>query len=279
MGDRKNTKSWPKGAFTVTRTTTSTVLLLTLAGLLSLATPATAQFRIGSTGISFGSSKSGSPQFHVGRPGRSHHHVSPPITDRRYRGPVQQHPHPKPSCPAPTPRPVPVEPTPVPPTPPTDAEVALQLTYEAQAAFRHHDYRTAATKMDRVVQLSPKSAAAYQFRALVHFAAADYDKAAADIYETLLRGPLWDWNTVYPLYENEHVYGNQYRALARAAKEDSQSMSKHFVLAYHHLVLGHLQHGERELQKVLAIVPNEPVMTQLLSNVQQLQNATNVAQR
>lgn len=196
---------------------------------------------------------------------------------------------PTPVEPAPVIRPVPVQPTPAPivhpvPAPPAPApdqseDKSLQLTFLAQDAFAKQNYTLAIDLMDRVVEQSPKSVSAYQFRALSHFAQGNYDEAAADIYETLLRGNLWTWDTIHPLYKDNQTYTKQYRTLYHAAKDDTESMSKHFVLAYHHLVLGHLDHGAKELEIVLKIQPEEPVTTQLLTVVRQRQNDNAVAMR
>lgn len=176
---------------------------------------------------------------------------------------------------------VPVEPVePVaPPQPMTPEQVALALTYEAQEHFKVGNYPLATETMNRVIELSPDSSAAYQFRALTYFARGNYDAAAADIYDTLLRGNLWNWETVYPLYGNEKVYTAQYRQLSRSARTDAQSLSKHFLLAYHHLVLGHLSHGEKELKHVLTIRPTEELTQKLLVVVQRMQSNEKVAQR
>lgn len=192
--------------------------------------------------------------------------------------------HPAPVYPAPAPvvivnpaPPAPAPPAPVPPTPAPTPNRALELTFRAQDAFAKENYALAIDLMNRVVEDSPKSASAYQFRALSHFAVGNYDEAAADVYETLLRGNLWTWDTIHPLYKDNNTYTNQYRALYRAAADDSKSMSKHFVLAYHHLVLGHLKHGGEELEKVLVIQPEEPVTTQLLTVVRTRQQTEAVA--
>lgn len=269
-----------------------TVFSIMTTTILGLTTMAQAQTSFGSGGIRIGGSGRSTPSFSVGRQVRSRARqtwakVKPPTTDMRYRGPnctPKPCPTPEPvivtppvcSTPKPHPAPLPVVET---PQPIDDATLALEMTYEAQDAFREENYALATERMNEVVKLSPESAAAYQFRALTHFAQGNYDNAAADAYETLLRGPLWNWETVYPLYGNKQTYENQYRALTVAAKTDSQSMSKHFIMAYHHLVLGHLEHGEKELQHVLTIQPNEPVTVKLLTVVQERRTEDKVATR
>ena len=154
---------------------------------------------------------------------------------------------------------------------------ALQLVQAAQKSFREQDYAKASSIMDDVLKLQPKSSSAYQFRALIHFAGKDYDQAAADVYDTLLRGPIWQWETIRSLYESRDEYVRQYTELARAAAKDDDSMSKHFLLGYHHLALGHLGEGQKELARVLEIQPNEPLTTKFLAAVEKQQKAKQVA--
>ena len=254
---------------------------------------AEAQFSIGSKGVSFGKGGLRSigvspaalprmrqtadlpPQWSKGRRGL------PSPVHRHWVQPVPQRPAVCPSTPAPLPGPYVPEQPPEPPAPATEPEPspALQLTYQAQEAFAQGDYQSAAEFMNQVIELSPESAAAYQFRALSHFALQQHDQAAADVYDALLRGPIWTWKTVFPLYGDAQVYTRQYRELSAAAKQDGDSMSKHFLLAYHHLMLGHLEHGAKELNKVLSIQPEQPVTQKLLAVVEQLQAKERVAQR
>lgn len=293
---------------------TNAALSMTVTAILTLVavSSAHAQFSLGN--IQFGGGNRGVPSFQLGGRQTQNSH-----TDMRYRGPVEFGGSPgrgvtigsgpvklsidpqrilseglkgadfarrnhaecvtRP-CPPPC-KIVHPEPNVPPSAPEPEIDPAVKLTYAAQEAFARQNYLLAIERMDRVLELSPESASAYQFRGLAHFADGDFDRAAADVYDTLLRGPIWNWETVYPLYKSKQVYTNQYRALSRAAKQDPSSMSKHFLLAYHHLMLGHLEHGEKELRTVLTIQPNETVTQKLLAVVQDLreQEANQVARR
>jgi predicted Zn-dependent protease len=153
----------------------------------------------------------------------------------------------------------------------TKQEKAARLFASAQKSFGRRDYASALKAMDEVVKLQPENLDVRQFRSLVLFAQQDYQRAAADAYDALLLGPTWTWPTVAKLYKSDaDVYTAHYRALSRAAKSDQHSLEKHFLLAYHHLMLGHLEHGQRELEHVLAIQPEEPVTQQLLQVVKNL---------
>lgn len=154
----------------------------------------------------------------------------------------------------------------------TPLERSRELVAAAKQSLKRGEYAVAKRQLDRVVKLTPDQADAYQFRSLVLFAQQDYDAAAADAYDTLLRGNMWTWNTVAKLYPSPKTYQTHYKSLARAARDDKQSMAKHFLLAYHHLMLGHLSHGEKELVHVLKIKPGESVTGKLLQVVRSMQS-------
>ena len=121
--------------------------------------------------------------------------------------------------------------------------------------------------MDKVIKMEPDSSAAYQFRSLINFADGDFEAGAADAYDTLMKGPVWSWETIASLYDDSKTYEAQYLELAKAAAKDDNSMSKHFLLAFHHLALGHEDQGKAELVKVLEIQPNEPLTQKMLEKL------------
>jgi hypothetical protein len=55
--------------------------------------------------------------------------------------------------------------------------------------------------------------------------------------------------------------------LQNDAKQNRDSMEMQFLLAYHHLALGHLAFGENKLRRVLEIQADEPITTRLLEVV------------
>ena len=166
------------------------------------------------------------------------------------------------------------------PAPPTPDEQAREQVLAARRAFEQQNYQAALERMDVAVKLVPKNADARQFRSLILFAMADYKQAAAEAYDAVLLGPLWTWETLRSVYADKQLYTRQYRKLQTAAAARPDSLEVHFLLACHYLMLGHLQHGEAELVKVLQIKPGEPVSTRLLEVVRQTQDdAAQVAGR
>ena len=161
-----------------------------------------------------------------------------------------------------------------PPTPEqerTPEEQAREHVLAARTAFEKLDYAGALADMDAAVALVPENRDARQFRSLILFAMRDYKPAAAEAYEAILQGPIWTWETVRDLYPNKDRYSEHYRRLQKDAKTHPEAMETQFLLAYHHLVLGHLAAGEKQLRRVLEIRPEEPVTRQLLEVVVSLQ--------
>lgn len=161
-----------------------------------------------------------------------------------------------------------------PPTPEEELspeEQAREHVLAARTAFEKLDYAGALAQMDAAVALVPENRDARQFRSLILFAMRDYKPAAAEAYEAILKGPIWTWETVRDLYPNKDRYSEHYRRLQKDARAFPDAMETQFLLAYHHLVLGHLAPGEKQLRRVLEIRPEEPVSRQLLEVVVSLQ--------
>lgn len=156
---------------------------------------------------------------------------------------------------------------------PTPEVQARDHVAAARRAFEQRDYAAALGHADRVVQLVPKNPDARQLRSLILFAMSDYKRSAAEAYDAILLGPVWNWATLSSLYADVADYTQQYRGLQTAAANQPKSLEVHFLLAYHYLMLGHLKQGEAELAKVLEIKPAEPVSAQLLQVVRQAQVA------
>lgn len=158
----------------------------------------------------------------------------------------------------------------------TAEEQAREHVMAARKAFEKQDYRGALKRMDVVVNLVPKNQDARQFHSLILFAMGEYQQAAAEAYDAILLGPVWTWDTLHDLYSNPNTYREQYRKLQQVAAAKPDALDVHFLLAYQHLMLGHLKHGESELLKVLTIQPNEPVAMQLLQAVRAAQGSPEV---
>ena len=143
-----------------------------------------------------------------------------------------------------------------------------QQVAEAKRLFQQEKFDAAAKQLDAVIAELPEDANLHQFRAMAYFAQSNYDMAAADVYDALQWGNTWNWAAVSDVY-GQLDYTQHLRSLEASVKADGKQMPTRFLLAYHYLVLGHLEHGAQQLKKVLEISPEEPVATRLLQVVQQ----------
>lgn len=143
---------------------------------------------------------------------------------------------------------------------------AKNKTDVARAFFRTAQYGDAQRHLDSVVKLVPNDTNAYQFRALTLFAQGNYSEAAADAYDSLGMGNTWTVEVLDSIYPVADRYHHQLAKLKQQT-ESNPSMSTHFLLAYHYLMLNDLGNGKVELEKVLKLQPGEPLTTQLLAAV------------
>jgi tetratricopeptide (TPR) repeat protein len=163
------------------------------------------------------------------------------------------------------------DPLPAPPEDPANdtqaldaAEKAVDLFDRAREAFMKENYKEALGLVDKAIQELPTDATLHEFRALCLFALKDYRQAAGTLYAVISAGPGWDWETKKSHYVDLATYTQQLRALEAYQKANPKSAEASFVLAYHYLVLGHLEYAIRQLDNVVTIVPESHLAAELL---------------
>jgi tetratricopeptide (TPR) repeat protein len=139
-----------------------------------------------------------------------------------------------------------------------------QLFDRARDAFRRGRYEQSLQAIDRAIELLPEDADLLQFRSLCLFAMGEYPLAAAAAYTALSLGPGWNWETLYAFYGEVGPYQGQLNELASATGVVSASAEHYFLLAYHCLMLGHLEAGRKNLERVLERQPDEALTRSLL---------------
>ncbi|MEM0926067.1 MAG: hypothetical protein AAGJ83_08530 [Planctomycetota bacterium] len=157
------------------------------------------------------------------------------------------------------------------PEPSQDEQTLIQIrdfVAQAKQSFQAGDYDRCVEQINLAMQLAPEDADLLQFRGFAFFAANQIDSAAADAYDALLIGQTWNWNAVKDLYGSKPLYEMHLRRL-EMMRRDQPSMVTHFALAYQYLTLNHLERGRKELQRALEFQPEEPLMVQLVSVVDQ----------
>ncbi len=100
----------------------------------------------------------------------------------------------------------------------------------AVAAFQQNSFDSALDTIDKGITQYPADAVLHEFRALVLFAKADYQQAAATIHSVLAVGPGWDWPTLSRMYLDVAVYTDQLRALEAFTKSHPDDAAGHFRL-------------------------------------------------
>ncbi|MEM9827281.1 MAG: tetratricopeptide repeat protein [Planctomycetota bacterium] len=141
---------------------------------------------------------------------------------------------------------------------------ARNKTQVAKAFFGTRQYAQALPYLDRVIQLRPQDADAFQFRALIHFALGNHEKAAADAYDAFQFGSAWTAPVVAQIYNQNTEYSQHLRRL-RQTVASQPTMPGHFLLAYHEFVRGDITAGRSNLRAVLAMQPGEPLSEKLLA--------------
>jgi tetratricopeptide (TPR) repeat protein len=165
-------------------------------------------------------------------------------------------------------------PLPPPPADPVDdpqavdlAETAMDFFDRARETFKRNDPRAALALVDKAIAELPTDATLHEFRALCLFALKDYQEAAATLYVVLAAGPGWDSDTLQSLYPDIATYTEQLRALEAFTKANPKAAYANFVLAYHYLVLGHLAHAVKQLEIVVALMPDSQLAAQMLASL------------
>ncbi len=145
----------------------------------------------------------------------------------------------------------------------------LEAYAAAVRAFRERDYPMALQHADAAVEAMPQMAKFAQFRGLARFTMNEFTAAAEDVYQALRMGPAWDWPTVTEFYMKSADYASRYRDLQRAAKADPESAELQFLVAYHHMMLGHHDAALAAWQRTDQLLPDDSVVTAQLRRLQE----------
>jgi tetratricopeptide (TPR) repeat protein len=145
------------------------------------------------------------------------------------------------------------------------AESAIAFFDQAREAFWKGAHTDALALVDKAIKALPSDATLHEFRALTLFAMKDFRQAAASLYAVLAAGPGWDWETMKYLYSDVETYTKQLRALENYQRANPKSAEASFVLAYHYLVLGHINEAIEELENVVKLLPESQLSAELLA--------------
>ena len=132
----------------------------------------------------------------------------------------------------------------------------------AREAFKAGDFARAVTLTDLALQPHRNEPVLHEFRALCLFALRRYDEAAAALYVVLTAGPGWDWATLVGLYADVDTYSRQIQALEAVVKRNTDVAPTRFVLAYHYMVMDHLDNARQQFEHVAQLQPKNQLAGQ-----------------
>jgi hypothetical protein len=147
----------------------------------------------------------------------------------------------------------------------------------AREAFKAGDFARALRLTDLALQPSPNEPVLHEFRALCLFALERYGEAAAALYVVLTTGPGWDWTTMVGIYPDVDTYTRQVRSLEAAISRSRVEAPMRFVLAYHYMVMDHLEQARQQFEEVLKLQPKDELASQFAKALSSSTHASTAA--
>jgi len=143
----------------------------------------------------------------------------------------------------------------------------------ALARFADGEYQQAASMLSELKNHNTRHSGMQQIHGLVLFQVGNYEESAALVYDGLHDAPVMRWSEVAELYHDTAAYAAAYRDLQTASRNEPERLDLHFLLVWHHLMLGHREHAAAELQVVRSSMPQNAVIPVLERALQVEENA------
>lgn len=102
-----------------------------------------------------------------------------------------------------------------------------------------------------------------QVYALTLFQVGDFSSAAEWAHNGLRTSKPLNWETIQGFYGNPADYAGRYKELQQRSRREPDRIELRFLLAYHHLMLGHREYAESELQVVQQALGDDEVVQAL----------------
>ena len=150
------------------------------------------------------------------------------------------------------------------PTPPNAQMAAAATDFEIKAEdeFRAGQYQQAANDFKHALVDNPQNGGNGLLLGQALFATGQFEQAAAITAASLNQLPQDKWGAVITnykqLYGNQTDYNTQLKALETARDAAPDSAGLRFLLGYHFGFLGYPKQAVRELDRAIALAPQEP---------------------
>jgi tetratricopeptide (TPR) repeat protein len=142
------------------------------------------------------------------------------------------------------------------------AAAATDFEIKGENDFRAGQYQQAATDFKHALVDNPQNAGNGLLLGQSLFAIGQFEQAAAVTAASLNQLPQDKWGAVVTnykqLYGNQLDYNSQLKALENARDASPDSAGLRFLLGYHFGFLGYPKQAVRELDRAIAILPQEP---------------------
>jgi len=147
--------------------------------------------------------------------------------------------------------------------PPTadQVETATSFVHDGEAAMQRGDYAQAASYFQHALVDTPQNGGAVLLLAQALFAMGQHRDAAGAVQMAMQLLAEEDWGMVVKhfdqLYTDRTAYGKQLQALEAARDKQTDDPALRFLLGYHFGFLGHREPALRELDKAIALEPQD----------------------
>src|SRR5262245_50617134 len=146
-----------------------------------------------------------------------------------------------------------------------------EFVRQGEDALKARDYRSAVRAWRHAVVDDPKNGATIMMLAEALFAVGDYDEAAAAVQQAMMLLPEEKWGGVVSqfrgLYTNIQDYFDQLTELAKAVEQYPNDPALRLELGFQYAYSGHPDLALRQLDKLLELVPQDPIARKLRDRV------------
>ena len=145
---------------------------------------------------------------------------------------------------------------------PNRAMLYQQLSY-ALMEFSKGEYQKAKSRLDAHDDEIANDGMVAQIYAMLLFQTGHFADSAKWAHRSLRVSKPFNWDTIQGFYSNPADYSIRYQQLQKRSDQEPERVELRFLLAYHHLMLGHNQHAARELKVVKKTLVDDATVQRL----------------